>query len=685
MILWLGGCFFEGEVCSDTFHSVPLSVHLIWSFPPFSSDKFSRFDSSGSESDDESEDDSEDEQPSRRQSLAGKEEEEMNAASSNDDNNDNVTEDQPSKDIPDTEISISAINTSQINSDKEHDELEGDEFDEPVIDNLGEAEEPRAASEPELDEEEEKLLASSPSKDSEVRSDPDLPVDSPTEVVRQVSVEGDEPPVKEESSASQQWRRGEKSGESDAESGSDNHSESGNESDTSSSGSSSSSATSSKDAASKSDSDSDGSASGEKNAGSSPVHKDCDAGAQSSNPASDSESEGEKESIRRLPVKPKASASQRARSPSPKKAQALLTPEEQARLEARRRKFESSQEVKVTGNKRTISLKGIVPRTTKRVRPAQTRSSVPVTNSAAGRSSMRTVQARTAEARLPPSDSHRKHCRRRVSLEKPHADSEAENKSESEEEDNNEEEGSRSWMREANKTAARRKTLKVDQSLPGSGNYRGNSYRGGSRNGGYPRRGYDPPRDSRPEVHYSSSEDEDSDQDGDRKLISVVVPRSSAGTRPFSSHPRDKWDSARVAQPNRKRTANAISVDPRGDRGTVRKSKRFDDLKSLGSDGPETATISVVISDDPSSSKQSHSGRGRMSVHQRLGKGSSRQKESSSSRSNIRPLTKKQPASDGMFSTQFLFCFVFLCFFQQQQNPYVSQLITCPKPVSQRW
>ena len=644
-------------------------MHLINVIIFFSSDKFSRFDSSGSESDDESEDDSEDEQPSRRQSLVAKEEEETNVASGND-NNDNATEDQPSKDIPDTEISISAINTSQIDSDKENEEQGVDELDEPVIDNLGEVEEPRVVSEPELDEEEEeKLLAPSPSRDSEVRSEPDLSGDSPKEVVRQVSVEEDKSPAGEKSPASQQGRQGDKSGESDVESGSGNSSESGNESDASSSSSSASSSTSGKDTASKTNSDSDGDE--RENSGGSPVSKDYDSGAQDPDQASDSEIEEERESVRRLPVKHKVSASKRGRSPSPKKPEVALTPEEQAKLEARRRKFESSQEVKVTGNKRTISLKGIVPRTAKKVRPTQTQSSVPVTNSAAGRSSMRTVQARTAEAKLAPSDSHRKHCRRRVSLEKPAADSEAENKSESEEEEDYEEGGSRSWMREANKTSARRKTLKVDQSLPESGRYRSNSYRGSSRNGGYPQRGYEPPRDSRPEVHYSSSEDENEDRDGDRKLISVVVPRSSAGTRPFSSRPRGDWDSARAAPPNRKRTGGTPSVDQRGDRGGVRKSKHVEDFNSLGSEGPETGTISVVISGDPSPSKRSRSGGSRLPVHQRLGKGSSRRKESSSSssRTNIRPLTKTLSASDGKFSTQFT------CSFD----------ITCRNPVSQRW
>ena len=635
----------------DKRHSIHLSVNYMMMdyFLFISSDKFSRFDSSGSESDDESEDDSADEQPYRHQSLAGEEEEEeevkVKDASDVDDNN--SAEDQPSKDIPDTDISISAVNSSQIDSDKEHEEPGVDELDEPVIDNLGEAEEPGAVSEPEMDQEEEnKLLAPSPSRDSEVRSEitdtPDLSVNSPEEVVTQKSAEGEESPTEDKSPAAQPCEQGEKSDESGLESESGSDGESGNESDASSSGSSSSSSTSSKDSASKSDSDDGGS--GQNSARNSPERKECDSGAQGSNQASDSESDKE-EPIRRLPVKRKVSTSQRGGSPSPKKQEIAQTPEERARLEARRRKFESSQEVQVTGNKRTISLKGIATKS----RTGQR--SVPVTNSATARSSLQTVTARAVGA---PPDTQHKRLRRRVSLSQPADDSEeGGDKSESEEEeDETEEGGSRSWMREANKMAARQKTLKVDQSLPGSGSYHSNSFRGSSRNGGYHQRGYEPLRDNRPEIHYSSSEDDDSDQDSDRKMISVVVARSSAGTSSFSSQTRREWDSGRTAPPNRKRTANSTNVNQRGGRGAVSKSKRLAGLNSLAEDGPETGTISVVISGDPPSSNQLQSGGSRVSVHQRLGKGSSRKKEPSRTKSC--PVAKKQPASDGKSSTQFM-------------------------------
>ncbi|KAK7111611.1 hypothetical protein V1264_011216 [Littorina saxatilis] len=587
-------------------------------------DKFSRFDSSGSESDDESEEDSEEEQPAQRcQSMAADEDAADNSIN-------NSYEEQLPKDIIEAEISISAVNTSQLDSDKETEEQELEELEEPVIENLGdereEAEEESEAelneeSEAELNEEEEaKLLAPSPTRDSEVRStSPHSP-----KTKRQSSVEKDPSPAREPSPAkdlsptSQHSEHNEKSDGSDVESSSDNNSESGNESDTSSSGSSSGSQKGE-------ESGSGSSSEAESEQEQAEIASVGEAQSLNQNSHSDSESETEM-SIRRLPAKRKVSTSTR-RSLSPKKPEVVLTPEEQARLDARRRKFETSQEVKVTGNTRTISLKGIVPKTTKKTRPTQ--SSTSVTSVKSGKPSVRTVQARTAEPKTSASDAHRKHARRKVSIERPpdksSSGSEAENKSDSESEDEDEE-NSRAWRREANKNPTRRKTANIDQPLLGSGGgYHGNSYRGSSRNGGSSRRGYGASRDTRPEVHYSSSDD---DENG-RKLISVVVPRSSAGTRFASGPPRGDRDKVST----RKRTVSG---------GNETKSKRFPDREGSGS-------ISVVISGDPSAPKRFRPESGsRVPIHARLGKGSkqktdSRTRSRSSDRSNARPASRKQP------------------------------------------
>ena len=632
-------------------------------------DKFSRYNSSGSESDDESEDESEDEKPSRRHSLAGRDEEEKeNIASDNEDH-----ADQTLGGIPDTEISISAINTSLVDSSNE---TVAAEFDEPEVDNVGE-------EEAELDEEEEERLLASPSRNSDMESSPNPPTnhllrvrqgsaengETPTmdeSPVRNVSPDhdgtplrdecsdGDATPVRDESPerdqspvevkmplhevsyskdrslTSHQAEEDEKSGESDMES--DSGSESGNESDTSSSESGSDSSSSVDGAASQSSGQSkEGSV--ESNTGA-PEQGDSDSDAQCSGKNSDSRSE-EEESVRCLPSRQRVSTSPKSRrSPSPKKASVSLTPEEKAKLEARRRKFESGKEVTVNEGGQTISLKGIVSRS-KRPRPSHRQGDSAKSDHI--QSSSRTVQARTSLPKLDASESHCKHSRRKVSLENQVVDKSGSNsdsiKSVSEDDEEEEEGGSRSWRREANTNVLRRGSA-ADRSLPGSAKHRDLTHRGGSRNGGlYRRRGFESSRESRPEIHYSSSDNEG--QDSDRKLISVVVSRSSAGLQQKPGLPRDNRSGERTVLPNRKRTTEISGVKKSDRYGSSKKSKQSKHYKDISASSDSPGSISVVISGDRASSKKSDSASSRVPVHQRLGKGERQPRDSRRSRSKV--------------------------------------------------
>ncbi|XP_076459026.1 uncharacterized protein LOC143292531 [Babylonia areolata] len=574
--------------------------------------------------------------------------------------------------------------------------------DEPVTDRPGDS---GHVSEPELNEEEENRLLASPSRQSDsgsdcggrwgrrrhssdndetpVRDESPLRGESPVKdepLEKEVTPEGSPTPVRDESfdngadatpvrdesperdlspeqaespeedsdqdksPSGLQVQRGETSVQS-GESDSGSNSESGDESD-SSSGAASSASSSGNEVDSQKSSNSASEDSETNKLAESPSDKDSNADdGQVSDVVSESESD-EDRSVQRLPSKHRLSTSSRQkRSQSPSKSK-VVTPEEQARMDARKRKFQDRQEVKVTSSKRTISLKAISSGA-ERSNDSKRENRLAVKDSSSTKSNFRTVQAKTSVTKSNDVDFHRKHSRRKVSIENPilgksnSNNSGAGNSSDSQgEEDDDDEGGSRSWRREANRNTVHRKTV-VNQSLPGSGSYRGQSFRGGNRNGGYYRRERESPKDSRPEVHYSSSDNDD--QDSDRKLISVVVPRSAAGTHHRGySHPRQEQTVARSVVPNRKRTPDMAKFDRESDRHSHSKSKRLPDFNPSSD---RSGSINVVIASDRSSSKVSQSSRDRVPVHQRLGKNSKQHTEVPRSRSSTRPAARNQSDS----------------------------------------
>ncbi|KAK7507426.1 hypothetical protein BaRGS_00001361 [Batillaria attramentaria] len=530
-------------------------------------DKFSRFESSGSESDDESSEDDGDEPGPANSTSASHRDDSMVTENDGGGDADRV--------LPDAELSISAVNSSHVDSDLE----------EPVttveLDDSG-----RRASDAEVSQEiEDRLLAPSPpAEGSEQSSGPDESVDS-----RSVAVSVAESIEKVKSPSPSPRTETKANGESGtSSSSSDSDNKSGNESDSESSSSSNPSDANNASSDGESDSGSDEeeakseNSQSEDNSGRSPSPSQNSADSDAESDGGDQRTAVRRSSSRQSVTKVGAKASSSHPPKTENKPARTLTPEERAKLEARKRKFESGQEVTVSGQSKKISLKGILPKSKKPKQPLQT-VTVPVKTAA---TRPKTTVVSKPVACKPASDTHRKNTRRKA--------------------------------------------------LPGSSPFYGNTQRDFSRNGGY-RRGYGQPRDrqpqwqsrprdSLPEVHYSSSDDsEDS-----RKLISVVVPRSSAG-----QHPQSKVVSRLGGSRKRQVEEGSPLLDDDAG-GVVSKTKQ---------DPSSTGAISVVISSG-NSSKRPRSTSSRPSVHQRLGMRKGPEASRSQSRANIKPVSRVQPDSD---------------------------------------
>ncbi|XP_025094145.1 transcriptional regulator ATRX-like isoform X2 [Pomacea canaliculata] len=394
---------------------------------------------------------------------------------------------------------------------------------------------------------------------------------------------------------------------------------------------------------------------------------------QTSESSSSSESEKEIErqkTVKRPPdISVKVAASQsNTHATRKKEPESNLSPVERAKLEARKRKFASREEVHVSTNK-TISLKGIVAKPKK----------VRVVGEVAHTKSLTVVKAAQPETRKANqelsqksfADAHRKHSRRKILLD-PKLDGsspqdDARDVSDTDEDEEEEEDKrDRSWKREASsKTGWHKSSRSLNHTLPNDNfarsqghSFRDNARREFGRNGSQ-QRAYNS-RNKQAGVrtyHHGSptggdycSSDEEKDENG-RKLISVVVSRSTtnqqlqnSGQNLVTSQERTFKGPRRPIVPRKREASSSASVVNPGNNGDGRlvlHSKLFQGSDSLTY--KESGTTGIVSSEDAPLEKRSRVKADRKPVHQRLGW---KDVEGRSSRSTVHSHKRNETNSD---------------------------------------